>query len=118
LEGGCDLVFQIGTARYGVRDENGELSDSKLEAVARLPQVKMFELKLSQGAEPGKGGILPAAKVTPEIAMIRGIPLGEASVSPNRHPDVGNAGELLDLIHRVREVTGKPVGIKFAVGSW
>lgn len=118
LEGGCDLVFQIGTARYGVRDENGELSDSKLEEVARLPQVKMFELKLSQGAKPGKGGILPAAKVTPEIAMIRGIPLGKASISPNRHPDVGNAGELLDLIHRVREVTGKPVGIKFVVGSW
>lgn len=118
LEGGCDLVFQIGTARYGVRDENGELSDSKLEEVARLPQVKMFELKLSQGAKPGKGGILPAAKVTPEIAIIRGIPLGKASISPNRHPDVGNAGELLDLIHRVREVTGKPVGIKFVVGSW
>lgn len=118
LEGGCDLVFQIGTARYGVRDEHGELSDSKLEEVARLPQVKMFELKLSQGAKPGKGGILPAAKVTPEIAAIRGIPTGKASVSPNRHPDVGNAGELLDLIHRVREVTGKPVGIKLVVGSW
>ena len=118
LEGGCDLVFQIGTARYGVRDANGELSDSKLEEVARLPQVKMFELKLSQGAKPGKGGILPAAKVTPEIAAIRGIPAGKASVSPNRHPDVGNAGELLDLIHRVREVTGKPVGIKLVVGSW
>lgn len=118
LEGGCDLVFQIGTARYGVRDGNGDLSDSKLEEVARLPQVKMFELKLSQGAKPGKGGILPAAKVTAEIAAIRGIPLGKASVSPNRHPDVGNAGELLDLIHRVREVTGKPVGIKLVVGSW
>ncbi|MDF1780434.1 MAG: FMN-binding glutamate synthase family protein [Alcanivoracaceae bacterium] len=118
LDGGCDIVFQIGTARYGVRDENGELSDEKLSAIAQHQQVKMFEIKLSQGAKPGKGGILPAAKVTAEIAKIRGIPLGKASISPNRHPDVGNAEELLDLIHRVREVTGKPVGIKMVIGTW
>lgn len=118
VEGGCDLVFQIGTAYYGVRDLAGNLSDERLAAVAANPQVKMFEIKLSQGAKPGKGGILPAAKVTPEIAHIRGIKVGVASVSPNRHPGVQSADDLLDLIHRVREVTGKPVGIKFVVGSW
>ncbi len=118
LKGGCDIVYQIGTARYGVRDLEGELSDEKLEQVAAHTQVKMFEIKLSQGAKPGKGGILPAAKVTPEIARIRGIPVGQPSVSPNRHPDVNSAGDLLDLIHRVREVTGKPTGIKMVVGRW
>jgi glutamate synthase domain-containing protein 2 len=118
LEGGADLVFQIGTAKYGVRDENGNLSFEKLAAVAAHDQVKMFELKLSQGAKPGKGGILPAVKVTAEIAAIRGIPVGEASISPNRHPDVGNATELLDLIERIRTLTGKPVGFKAAISSF
>jgi glutamate synthase domain-containing protein 2 len=69
-------VFQIGTAKYGVRDENGKFSAEKIREIAALPQVKMFELKLSQGAKPGKGGILPAAKVTKEIATTRGIPAG------------------------------------------
>lgn len=118
LEGGCDIVFQIGTARYGVQNGNGELSDERLAEVARNPRVKMFEIKLSQGAKPGKGGILPGVKVTPEIARIRNIPAGQASISPNRHPDVRNEEELLDMIHRVREVTGKPVGIKLVIGSW
>jgi glutamate synthase domain-containing protein 2 len=117
LEGGCDIVFQIGTAKYGVRDEHGNLSDDKLRKVAEHPCVRMFELKLSQGAKPGKGGILPAAKVNAEIAAIRGIPEGKASISPNRHPEIGNYDELLDMIARVREVTGKPVGIKTVVGS-
>ena len=118
LEGGCDLVFQIGTAKYGVRDEDGNLSDEKLRDVAAHAQVKMFEIKLSQGAKPGKGGILPAAKVTKEIAQIRGIKRGTDSISPNRHPDVDNNGELLDLIHRVRDVTGKPTGFKCVVGAY
>jgi glutamate synthase domain-containing protein 2 len=87
LEGGCDIVFQIGTAKYGVRDASGQLNDEKLREVATYPQVKMFELKLSQGAKPGKGGILPGAKVTQEIAVIRGIPAGQDSISPNRHPE-------------------------------
>ena len=73
LAGGCDIVFQIGTAKYGVRDSEGYLSDDKLEEVAAHEQVRMFEIKLSQGAKPGKGGILPGAKVTEEIAKIRGI---------------------------------------------
>ena len=82
LEGGCDIVFQIGTAKYGVRDETGALCEDRLREVAAHPQVKMFELKLSQGAKPGNGGILPAVKVTPEISGIRGIPVGQDSISP------------------------------------
>lgn len=118
LEGRCDLVFQIGTAHYGVRDKDGELDDDHLERIALRPQVKMFEIKLSQGAKPGKGGILPAAKVTREIADIRGISEGQTSISPNGQPGVRSAGDLLDLIARVRQVTGKPTGIKTVVGSW
>ena len=117
LEGGCDIVFQIGTAKYGVRNDQGGLNDDKLKQVAAHDAVKMFELKLSQGAKPGKGGILPAAKVTDEIAKIRGIPTGQASHSPNRHPEMENFGDLLDMITHVREVTGKPVGIKTVIGS-
>ena len=117
LQGGCDILFQIGTAKYGVRDTNGQLSDEKLKALAAHEQVRMFEIKLSQGAKPGKGGILPAAKVTEVIASTRGIPIGEDSISPNRHPDIGSLDDLLDMIHRVRQVTGKPTGIKAVIGQ-
>ncbi len=118
LEGGCDLVFQIGTAKYGVRDSQGNLSDEKLREVAAHEQVRMFEIKLSQGAKPGKGGILPATKVNAEIAEIRGIAEGEASISPNRHTDIGSTDELLDMIARIRSVTGKPVGFKTVIGAY
>ncbi len=120
LEGGCDIIFQIGTAKYGVRDEQGNYSLAKLKDVTGKPQVKMIELKLAQGAKPGKGGILPGVKVTPEIARIRGIPIGEASISPNRHTDIANNVELLERINWLREFTGKPVGIKTVLGdeSW
>ncbi|MFO6466097.1 FMN-binding glutamate synthase family protein [Jannaschia sp. KMU-145] len=117
LEGGCDLVYQIGTAKFGVRDIEGNLSEEKLREMAAIPQVKMFELKLAQGAKPGKGGILPAAKVTPEIAKIRGLEPGQAGISPNRHAEASNVDELLDLIGRLREVSGKPVGIKTVGGA-
>ena len=117
LAGGCDVVFQIGTARYGVRDLDGNLCDDKLREIAAHNQVKMFEIKLAQGAKPGKGGILPAEKVTEEIAAIRGIPAGQASLSPNRHDGVDDFGDLLDMVAHVREVTGKPVGFKTVVGS-
>ncbi len=117
LEGGCDLIFQIGTAKYGVRNEQGQLSDEKLRAVASHEQVRMFEIKLSQGAKPGKGGILPGVKVTEVIASTRGIPVGQDSLSPNRHPDIACIDDLLDMIYRVREVTGKPVGIKAVIGQ-
>jgi glutamate synthase domain-containing protein 2 len=118
LEGGCDIVFQIGTAKYGVRDAEGRLSDAKLAAVAALPKVKMFELKLSQGAKPGKGGILPAIKVSEEVASIRGIPVGVASISPNRHPEIDSVDDLLDMIEHIRAVGGKPVGFKAVIGTF
>lgn len=118
LEGGADIVFQIGTAKYGVRNEDGSLSDDKLREVAAHDQVKMIEIKLSQGAKPGKGGILPGEKVTEEIAGIRGIRVGEDSISPNRHPEVDSTDDLLDMINHVREVTGLPVGFKSVVGAY
>lgn len=117
LEGGADLVYQIGTAKYGIRDEEGNLDDDKLREMAAHETVRMFEIKLSQGAKPGKGGILPAAKITPEIAQIRGLKAGEDGISPNRHREVDDFGDLLDFIGHIREVTGKPVGFKFVVGS-
>ncbi len=118
LEGGADIVFQIGTAKYGVRDEAGNLSDEKLREVAAHEQVKMFELKLSQGAKPGKGGILPGEKVTKEISEIRGIPVGTDSISPNRHPEIDSVEDLLDVLNRIRDVTGKPVGFKAVIGAY
>ena len=117
LSGGCDLMFQIGTAKYGVRDEQGGLNDDKLLEIASHENVKMFEIKLSQGAKPGKGGILPAVKVSEEIASIRGIPEGVASISPNAHPDINNVEDLLDSVNHIRELTGKPVGFKLVVGG-
>ena len=117
LKGQCDLVFQIGTAKYGVRNTDGTLSDDKLQEIAAHTSVKMFEIKLSQGAKPSKGGILPAEKVTAVIASTRGIPMGQDSLSPNRHIDISSVDDLLSMIHRVREVTGKPVGIKFVLGQ-
>ncbi len=118
LEGGCDIVFQIGTAKYGVRNDDGSLSDDKLRAIAEHEQVRMFEIKMSQGAKPGKGGILPAEKVTETIAKVRGIPEGEASISPNRHPEINSVDDMLDFIAHVRNVTGKPTGIKAVVGAY
>ena len=118
LEGGADIVFQIGTAKYGVRDEHGALSDSKLRAIAANPQVKMFEIKLSQGAKPGKGGMLPGDKINAAISSIRGIPIGHDSISPNRHPDINSVNDLLDMIARIRDVTGRPCGFKTVLGAY
>lgn len=117
LESGCDLVYQIGTAKYGVRDHEGLLSDDKLREKGSIAQVKMFEIKLSQGAKPGKGGILPGAKVNKAIAEIRGIPEGQPSISPNRHPDIDTIDDLLDMVERIRLVTGKPCGFKLVLGT-
>jgi glutamate synthase domain-containing protein 2 len=116
LEGGCDIVMQIGTAKYGVRDSQGGLSPERLQDLSKV--VKAFEIKLSQGAKPGKGGVLPGRKVTPEIAQIRGIPEGRDSISPNRHRDIANINELLDKVMYIRDLTGRPVGVKTAIGGW
>ena len=116
LEGGADIIMQIGTAKYGVRDAQGNLSAEKLVELSKV--VKAFEIKLSQGAKPGKGGVLPGKKVTAEIAQIRGIPEGRDSISPNRHRDISNIAELLEKVAWIRELTGRPVGIKTAIGGW
>ena len=116
LEGGCDVIMQIGTAKYGVRDAQGNLNPERLIELGRV--AKAFEIKLSQGAKPGKGGVLPGRKVTPEIAQIRGIPEGRDSISPNRHRDIANVNDLLDMVVRVRDLTGRPVGVKTAIGGW
>jgi len=117
LEGGCDIVYQFGTAKYGARNSEGGFDFDKLKEIGQIPQVKMIELKMAQGAKPGKGGILPAAKVTEEIANIRGIPAGEASISPNRHPEIKNVTQLLDMVNKIRDASGLPVGFKMVMGG-
>jgi glutamate synthase domain-containing protein 2 len=116
LEGGCDIVMQIGTAKYGIRDHDGNFSPVRAKELARV--VKAFEIKLSQGAKPGKGGMLPGVKVTHEIAAIRGIHAHQDSISPNRHIDISSVDELLDKVAYIRELTGRPVGVKAAIGGW
>ncbi|MEO0611737.1 MAG: FMN-binding glutamate synthase family protein [Pseudomonadota bacterium] len=118
LSGGADIVFQIGTAKYGVRHEDGQLSDQKLAELANRPEVKMIEVKMAQGAKPGKGGILPAEKVNAEVAKIRGIKKNAPSISPNRHPEVDSIGDLLDFVDHVRSVSQLPVGIKTVIGAY
>lgn len=117
LEGGCDVIMQIGTAKYGVRDASGGYDLAKIREIAARESVRAFEIKMSQGAKPGKGGVLPGGKVTPLIASIRGIPSGHDSISPNRHLDIASIDDLLDRIAWLRDLTGKPVGIKTAVGG-
>ena len=116
LEGGCDLIMQIGTAKYGLRDAQGNLDPERLIEVSKV--VKAFEIKLSQGAKPGKGGVLPGRKVTSEIARVRGIPEGRDSISPNRHRDMSTITDLVEKIARIRDLTGRPVGVKTAIGGW
>lgn len=117
LEGGCDVVYQFGTAKYGARNSEGGFDYDKLKEIGQIPQIKMIELKLAQGAKPGKGGILPAEKVTEEIANIRGIPAGQASISPNRHPEIKSASQLLDVVNKIRDASGLPVGFKMVMGN-
>jgi glutamate synthase domain-containing protein 2 len=116
LEGGCDIIMQIGTAKYGIRTDTGEFSAGKAKELAKV--VNAFEIKLSQGAKPGKGGVLPGAKVTPQIARIRGIAAHVDSISPNRHPDIADTAQLLDQVAYIRNLTGRPVGVKTAIGGW
>ena len=118
---GGELVFQVGTGYFGCRDLDGRFSLERLcEVVADAP-VRAIEIKLSQGAKPGLGGMLPAAKVTPEIARIRGVREGEDCVSPARHAAFSNVDELIEFVERIADATGLPVGVKSAVrrqGFW
>jgi glutamate synthase domain-containing protein 2 len=116
LEGGCDLVFQIGTGKFGVRDEDGNFDPAKFERWCAHPNVKAIELKISQGAKPGKGGILPAAKVSEEIAAIRGVKPHRSVHSPPRHPEAPDAASLLRFVAYLQDLGGLPVGIKMAMG--
>lgn len=116
---GGDLVWQIGTGYFGCRDENGKFSAERFAEKAKLPEVKMIEIKLSQGAKPGHGGILPAAKLTPEIAEIRGVPLGKDVISPPTHSAFNTPIGLMEWIAQLRELAGgKPVGFKMCLGNF
>jgi glutamate synthase (ferredoxin) len=114
---GGDLIWQVGTGYFGCRDATGAFSLERLLEGVASARVRAIEIKLSQGAKPGLGGVLPAAKVTPEIARIRGIPLGRDCISPARHSAFSDVSSLLDFIEHLAEATGLPVGIKSAVGD-
>jgi glutamate synthase domain-containing protein 2 len=114
---GGDLIWEIGSGYFGCRDDKGRFSEERFVENARQPQVKMIEIKLSQGAKPGHGGILPAAKVTKEIARARGVPIGVDCVSPSAHSEFTTPLEMMAFIARLRELSGgKPTGFKLCIG--
>ncbi|MGW6412996.1 FMN-binding glutamate synthase family protein [Streptomyces vinaceus] len=115
--GGGDLVLQIGTGYFGCRNEDGSFNLDKLKDMVASAPVKAIEIKLSQGAKPGLGGMLPGAKVTEEIAGIRGIPVGEDCSSPSRHTAFSDVDSMLDFVELLAAETGLPVGVKSAVGE-
>ncbi len=118
LEGGADIIWQIGTGYFGCRDEHGQFDAEKFQQKAATEQVKMIEIKLSQGAKPGHGGILPARKVTAEISAIRHVPMGKDVISPPSHSAFKTPIELCNFIGRLRELSGgKPIGFKLCVGK-
>jgi glutamate synthase domain-containing protein 2 len=118
LKNGGDIIWQIGTGYFGARDEKGKFSPTRFQANALRPEVKMIELKLSQGAKPGHGGILPKEKLTREIAEIRGVPMGEDVLSPPGHTAFSNPIELVHFIQKLRDLSeGKPIGIKLCLGK-
>lgn len=115
---GGDVIFHFGTGYFGVRSKEGSLSMEKLkQLVLDNPCIKAIEIKLSQGAKPGKGGVLPGAKITPELAEIRGVEVGKDVLSPATHNAFKNIPELMQLIEKIAEETGLPVGIKAAIGK-
>jgi len=117
LEPGGDLIWQIGTGYFGCRTEDGDFNPEMFAATATKPNVKMIEVKLSQGAKPGHGGILPAKKVTPEIAKIRGVPMGKDVLSPPNHRAFSTPRELVRFVVQLRKLSeGKPIGIKLCIG--
>ncbi|ASG68071.1 FMN-binding glutamate synthase family protein [Francisella halioticida] len=115
---GGDLVYQVGTGYFSCRTEDGKFSPEKFAERAGLESVKMIEIKLSQGAKPSHGGVLPAAKLTPEIAEIRGVPMGEDVLSPPAHSAFSTPKEFCYFIKELRDLSGgKPVGFKLCIGS-
>lgn len=115
---GGDLIWQVGTGYFGCRADDGGFSAERFTETAALPQIKMIEVKLSQGAKPGHGGILPASKVTEEIAAIRGVPMGKDVLSPPAHSAFDSPRSLLLWIEELRRLSGgKPIGIKLCVGK-
>src|SRR4051812_31677563 len=114
---GADLVFQIGTAYFGCRDEDGRFSLSRLKELVDSAPVRALEIKLSQGAKPGLGGVLPGPKVSREIAETRGVPEGVDCLSPSRHSEFDDVDSMLDFVELLAAETGLPVGIKSAVGD-
>ncbi|MEJ2113218.1 MAG: FMN-binding glutamate synthase family protein, partial [Flavobacteriaceae bacterium] len=115
---GGDVIFHFGTGYFGVRDKNGNFSMEKLvELVKNNPFIRAIEVKLSQGAKPGKGGVLPGAKISHEIATIRGVEVGKDVLSPPNHSAFSNVNEMLDFIEEIAGKTGLPVGIKAAIGK-
>jgi glutamate synthase domain-containing protein 2 len=116
-EHGGDLVWEIGSGYFGCRDAQGRFDDGRFAENAHAPQVRMIEVKLSQGAKPGHGGVLPAAKVSPEIAAARGVPAGLDCISPARHSEFSTPVGLLEFVARLRSLSGgKPTGFKLAIG--
>ncbi len=114
---GGDLIWEIGSGYFGCRNDDGTFSEERFTANARDPQVKMIEIKLSQGAKPGHGGVLPAPKVTPEIAAARGVPVGVDCISPSSHSAFSTPTEMMHFVARLRELSGgKPTGFKFCLG--
>ena len=114
---GGDIIWQIGTGYFGCREDNGKFSMARFLDSVQSAKVRAIEIKLSQGAKPGLGGVLPAAKITDEIARIRGIPLGRDCISPAAHTAFSDASSMLDFIEVLADATGLPVGIKSAVGD-
>ena len=114
---GGDLIWEIGSGYFGCRNDDGSFSDERFTANAREPQVKMIELKMSQGAKPGHGGILPGPKVTAEIAAARGVPEGKDCISPSSHSAFSTPVEMMHFIARLRKLSGgKPTGFKLCIG--
>ncbi|HEV2211971.1 MAG TPA: FMN-binding glutamate synthase family protein, partial [Gammaproteobacteria bacterium] len=115
---GGDVVFEIGTGYFGVLGKDGKFSlDVLAEKCAKYPQIRAIEIKLSQGAKPGKGGVLPAAKVVPEIAATRNVPAYRDCISPNSHSEFHDVDSMIDFIEKIADRTGLPVGIKSAIGE-
>ena len=116
-EPGGDLVWEIGSGYFGCRNDDGTFSEERFKANAASPQVKMIEIKLSQGAKPGHGGVLPGAKVTKDISEARGVPIGQDCISPASHSAFSSPVGLMQFVARLRELSGgKPTGFKLAIG--